>query len=218
MAFNGSGLFVRVHNWVADKNNSIDITASEMDAEDDGFAAGLTLAVTRDGQGKMAADFLPNADASYDVGNASFRWRNLKISGTITANGTKDITPNSGSWTGNMSGPWAVLGPAFTLKWERVGSQVTVWCDAAALASAAIATGATVPNLPAEITPTSTRNIVVYGVEDNGVQQAGVVGVLSSGNLTINPLIVTSSRSSAGSFSGTGTTGITTALSFSYSL
>lgn len=93
MAFNGSGLFVRVHNWVADKNNAINITSSEVDAEDDGFAAGLTLCVTRDGQGKMAADFLPNVDNSLNLGSASFRWASLTVgpggitSGSITTTG-----------------------------------------------------------------------------------------------------------------------------------
>lgn len=229
MAYNGNGLFVRVHNWVSDKNNAIDITASEMDAEDDGFAAGLTLATTRDGQGKMASDWLPNADDSYALGSAAFRWSQVvttafKSTKTATqawgptAAALVDATPDKGSWTGNMSGPWAILGPAFTLKWERQGTQVTVWADASALALASIATGATLPNLPAAITPSSTRNIVVFGLEDNGIQQMGLIGVLSSGNLTINTLIVGSSRLVAGSFSGAGTSGITTALSFSYSL
>ena len=33
-------LFTRVHNWVTDKANSVKITASRQDAEDDGFASG----------------------------------------------------------------------------------------------------------------------------------------------------------------------------------
>ncbi len=50
MAFNGSGTFVRVHNWATDKTNVVPVTASRMDSEDDGFATGLSTCVTRDGQ------------------------------------------------------------------------------------------------------------------------------------------------------------------------
>lgn len=81
MAFDGSGNFVRLYSWQNDAANGIDITASRVDGEDSGFAAGLTLAVTRDGQGKMAANLLPNADNSYTLGSASFRWSGLSLSG-----------------------------------------------------------------------------------------------------------------------------------------
>jgi hypothetical protein len=50
MAFNGTGTFVRLYNWVTDKNNSVPITASKMDDETDGIATGLTNCITKDGQ------------------------------------------------------------------------------------------------------------------------------------------------------------------------
>ena len=50
MAFNGSGVFVRIHNWVTDAANNIKITASRMDAEFDGMATGLSNCITKDGQ------------------------------------------------------------------------------------------------------------------------------------------------------------------------
>ena len=37
-----NGTWTRVHNWVTDKNNSVKITASRFDAENDDFASGLT--------------------------------------------------------------------------------------------------------------------------------------------------------------------------------
>lgn len=74
MAFDGSGNFLRIHNWQQDAANNIDISAPEVDGEDNGFAAGLTLCVTRDGQGKMAADFLPSVASTYQCGSASFPW------------------------------------------------------------------------------------------------------------------------------------------------
>jgi hypothetical protein len=50
LAFNGSGVFNRVHNWVTDKGNAVAVTASRMDAEDDGMATGLSTALCKDGQ------------------------------------------------------------------------------------------------------------------------------------------------------------------------
>lgn len=77
MAYDGNGNFLRVHNWVQDAANSIDISAPEMDAEDNGFAGGLSNAVTRDGQGKMAVDFVPNSDNTLNLGGATARWKTL---------------------------------------------------------------------------------------------------------------------------------------------
>lgn len=48
--FNGSGTYVRYYNWTNDKANSIPITASRFDTEDNGFATGLSNTITKDGQ------------------------------------------------------------------------------------------------------------------------------------------------------------------------
>jgi hypothetical protein len=48
--WNGSGTFVRLHNWVADKLASIKIIASRMDGEFDNYKTGLENCLTRDGQ------------------------------------------------------------------------------------------------------------------------------------------------------------------------
>lgn len=77
MAFNGSGVFVRLYNWVTDKTNLVNITASRMDAEMDGMASGLSNCVTRDGQGVMGTDFLPGTDNGYSLGNGGLRWLNI---------------------------------------------------------------------------------------------------------------------------------------------
>lgn len=50
MPFNGSGAFQRVRNWVADAAAGIKIRADYHDAEDDGFATGLSNCITKDGQ------------------------------------------------------------------------------------------------------------------------------------------------------------------------
>jgi len=50
MPFNGSGVFQRVRNWVADATAGVKIRADFHDTEDDNFAAGLTQCITKDGQ------------------------------------------------------------------------------------------------------------------------------------------------------------------------
>ena len=50
MPFNGSGVFQRVRNWVADAAAGTKIRADYHDNEDDGFAQGLTNCITKDGQ------------------------------------------------------------------------------------------------------------------------------------------------------------------------
>ena len=48
--FNGTGMFVRLRNWVADATAGVKIRADYHDIEDDGFAAGLSHCIARDGQ------------------------------------------------------------------------------------------------------------------------------------------------------------------------
>jgi hypothetical protein len=61
MAFNGSGTFVRLYNWVVDKGNAVPITASRMDDEQDGIATGLSNCITKDGQTTITANIPFNA-------------------------------------------------------------------------------------------------------------------------------------------------------------
>ena len=56
MAFNGSGVFNRIYNWVNDKANGYKITASRMDTEFDGMATGLSTCITKDGQTTITAN------------------------------------------------------------------------------------------------------------------------------------------------------------------
>lgn len=56
MAFNGSGTFVRLYNWVNDAAANIKIRADRMDAEMDGFATGLSTAITKNGQTTITAN------------------------------------------------------------------------------------------------------------------------------------------------------------------
>lgn len=77
MAFDGAGNYLRIHNWQQDAANGIDISAPEMDGEDNSIAGALSICVTRDGQGKMTADFLPNVDNTLNLGSNIKRWASI---------------------------------------------------------------------------------------------------------------------------------------------
>lgn len=77
MAFDGNGNYVRIHNWTQDAANALDINAGEMDAEDNSIAGAFNLCVTRDGQGKMTTDFLPDTDNVLNLGTQTKRWATI---------------------------------------------------------------------------------------------------------------------------------------------
>jgi len=118
MAYNGSGLFVRIYNWVTDKANGIKIRADRMDAEMDGFATGLSTAITKDGQTTITAN-LPMAGFKHTgVGAASTRTDYLRASQvqdndltTFTATGTDTyaITPIPAVTSYTSGQAWQVL-------------------------------------------------------------------------------------------------------------
>lgn len=71
MAFNGSGVFVRLYNWVNDAAANIKIRADRMDAEFDGIATGLTNCITKDGQTTITANLPMGGYKHTNVANAS---------------------------------------------------------------------------------------------------------------------------------------------------
>jgi hypothetical protein len=73
MAFNGTGTFLRIYNWVTDKINSVPITASRVDAEMDGMATGLSNCITKDGQTTITANIPFNSNKITGLGNATAR-------------------------------------------------------------------------------------------------------------------------------------------------
>ena len=56
MAFNGSGTFVRLKSWVLNAALNINILPDLMDLDSNDIAAGLSMCVTRDGQGVPTAN------------------------------------------------------------------------------------------------------------------------------------------------------------------
>jgi hypothetical protein len=55
VAFNGSGVHNRVHDWTQDLSNTVPVTASRMDAEHDDISSSLSNTICRDGQSTTTA-------------------------------------------------------------------------------------------------------------------------------------------------------------------
>lgn len=73
MAFNGSGTFERIYNWVNDKANGIKIVASRMDGEFDGIATGLSNCITKDGQTTITQNIPFNSKKITGLANGTDR-------------------------------------------------------------------------------------------------------------------------------------------------
>ena len=143
MPFNGSGMFVRVRNWVADAAAGIKIRADFHDIEDDGFADGLSHCIARDGQSIIINNIPMNSkrltsladptdpqDASTKAyadtklpltggtitGNLTVTG-NIDVGGYNSAHGYRTRTGMAGSYGGNY----------FNFNWT--GSVLVAWVD-----------------------------------------------------------------------------------------
>lgn len=71
MAWSGAGVFARLYNWVQDRDNSIKILASRMDAEFDNFKGGLENCLTRTGETPPTAALAMNAQKITGLANGA---------------------------------------------------------------------------------------------------------------------------------------------------
>lgn len=71
MAYNGSGVFSRIYNFVTDAANAVKILASRMDAEFDGIATALSNVVCRDGQSTISQNTSWNSKKITSLGDAT---------------------------------------------------------------------------------------------------------------------------------------------------
>lgn len=102
MAFNGSGVFQRLYNWVNDAAAGIKIRADRMDAEMDGFATGLSNCITKDGQTTVTGNLPMTTYRHTNVGAGTDRADYCRLDQTqdgklnwVAAGGTADaITAN----------------------------------------------------------------------------------------------------------------------------
>jgi hypothetical protein len=116
VAFNGSGVHNRVHDWTQDLANTIPVTASRMDAEHDDISAALSNCICRDGQSTTTARISFAQGTSATAGSASA----VAYAQTNDPN-TGMYFPNSDQW-GLVAGGTATLTSTTT----KVTAQVAV--------------------------------------------------------------------------------------------
>ena len=76
MARDGSGNFSRLYSWITDLANSIPITASRMDGEQDGIATALTNSLDRSSAG--------GGDILRDVGMSNHKFTSMSDGSALT--------------------------------------------------------------------------------------------------------------------------------------
>lgn len=105
--WNGSGVWVVSGTGLPYVFNTI-ISETVANTFNSDVATGFNNCVTRDGQGQMAATFLPSVTNSYDVGSASFMWRTGYFATALvlgTASPVSNIFINeAASVSGNLYG------------------------------------------------------------------------------------------------------------------
>lgn len=155
--FNGSGTYVRSFDWTDDAANGIPITASRCDTEDDGFATGLSTAITKDGQTTVTAN-LPMATFRHTgVGNGAARTDYLALgqaqdSSVVhagTVGGTADaitltLSPAITAYAAGQSFSFVATGTntgATTVDVNSVGAKAVQKLAGAALAAGDIQNG-----------------------------------------------------------------------------
>ena len=196
MAFNGSGTFARLYNWVNDRANSVKIRADRMDAEMDGFATGLTTCVTKDGQTNPTAN-LPMAGFRHTgVGAANAADQYATVSGvqngayshltsvsgadTITANAPLTITAYATGQRFRFVSAGANT-TAVTLNIDSLGAKAVTKNGTTALAAGDIASGAIV-----EVVFDGTQFQATNLKLGTMAQQAASAVAITGGTATLN--------------------------------
>jgi hypothetical protein len=117
MPFNGSGVFQRVRNWVADATAGIKVRADYHDAEDDGFATGLSNCITKDGQTIITQNIPFNSKRATGLEDpvnpqdaATKAYTDNKVANPGTVTGDMTITKDSPSVVLNSTGATGASG------------------------------------------------------------------------------------------------------------
>lgn len=99
MGWDGSGTFSRTNGvntgsetWQDDAASDIKIRADRHDTHDEDLSTGINACLTQNNENKPTAHFLPNVNASYNLGSATFQWADGFFSGNVLIGGTLGVT------------------------------------------------------------------------------------------------------------------------------
>jgi hypothetical protein len=223
LAFNGSGVFNRVHSWAADLAGAVPVTASRQDAEDDGIATGLSTTICRDGQSTTTARIPFAAGTSAAAGTTA----SVAYSQT-NDNNTGMYFPATDQW-GLVAGGTAVLtgtatGVAVTGTLTTSGALTPSSSDGAALGSASVmwsdlflASGAVINFNNGNATMTHAAGSLTTAVTTFAITGALTVSTTAAvtGNATFGGTVGVTGATTLSSTLAAGATTITGALSAS---
>lgn len=181
MAFNGSGVHNRVHDWTQDLASSIPVTASRMDAEHDDMSASLSALICRDGQSTTTARIPFAAGVSAASGSASsvaYAQINdtntgLYFPGTdqwgLVAGGTGIITSTSAKVTVGVAIDFSGAAAPASSDGAALGSTTQMWSDLF------LASGAVINWNNGDVTATHSDNALAFAGASNGYSFDAVV-------------------------------------------
>jgi hypothetical protein len=182
MAFNGSGTFERIYNWVNDKANGYKITASRMDGEFDGIASGLSQCITKDGQTTISANIPMSNYKLTGLGNGSSRTDSIALGqvqdGTYTYSGTTSGSADAYTLTPSPSITAYATTQQFTAKINATNTTTTPYLQISAIANPA--TTAVIKKLSATKTEIAVEasDLLINGIYDfqrNSANDAWIV-------------------------------------------
>lgn len=125
MAFNGSGVFLRIFNWVNDAAANIKIRADRMDAEMNGFATGLTNCITKDGQTTITAN-LPLSGYKFTGGAVATSSTEYATYGQIlTSKALPTVGGTADAITIAHTIPYTALYSGMEVSWVASGANTT---------------------------------------------------------------------------------------------
>ncbi len=182
MAFNGSGTFNRIYNWVNDKANGFKIMASRMDNEFDGIATGLSQCITKDGQTTISAN-IPMANYKFTgLGNGTTRTDSIALGqvqdGQFTYIGTTGGTADAYTLTPSPSITTYATTQQFTAKISATNTTTTPYLQISGIANPT--TTAVIKKLNASKTEIAveTSDLLINGIyhfQRNSANDAWIV-------------------------------------------
>jgi hypothetical protein len=185
MAWNGSGTYSRTNGtntgattWADDAGDGTKILAARHDTHDEDIATAINACLTKNNETKPTADFVPNADALYDLGSSSAGWVNLYITGDLVLDERADHAETPAAGKGQI---W-VKNDAPSSLYYTDDSDVDVRVNATLGTETATTSGTSInfTGIPADV---FRITIMLSGVSQNGAVDELGVQVGDSGGL-----------------------------------
>lgn len=191
MAFNGSGVHNRIHDWTTDLAGAVPVTASRMDADSDDFSTALSLTICRDGQSTTTAR-IPFASgtstAAGSVSAASYAQTNDTNTGMyfpavdqfgLTAGGVATITSTATKVTMPVAVDFTGAAAPTTSDGAALGSVTQPWSDLF------LATGAVINFGGTDVTVTHSANLLAFAGAASGYTFDGLVSPATNDNAAL---------------------------------